>query len=139
VTGAEALSALEARGARVLLLPSGALDVTAPAGPETEVLLDELAAHKPEAVVVLRSRENVVPLSPDRPRRAVPTEASCCPTCQGTDFWISLAMVRICERCHPPASEKIVAQRGKSPATSLQAARSPEDPAPAIPSPGGRP
>jgi hypothetical protein len=56
VTGAEALSRLEARGARIVLLPDEKIDITAPAGPETEALIDELAAHKPEAVVVLRAR-----------------------------------------------------------------------------------
>jgi hypothetical protein len=56
VTGTEALTRLESIGARVLLLPDGALDVTAPAGPETEALVDELAAGKPEAVAVLRAR-----------------------------------------------------------------------------------
>ncbi len=56
MTGPEALSRLEEIGARVLLLPDGALDVSAPAGPETEALVDELAAHKTEAVAVLRAR-----------------------------------------------------------------------------------
>lgn len=56
MTGAEALVRLQEIGARVLLLPDGALDVTAPAGPETEALVDELAAGKPEAVAVLRAR-----------------------------------------------------------------------------------
>jgi hypothetical protein len=114
VTGTEALSALEERGARVVLLPGGALDVTAPAGPETEALLDELAAHKPEAVALLRDRRRVITFPPDPPRRAVPANASACPACQGTTFWISLAGVRVCERCHPPVDERIVARRERA-------------------------
>jgi hypothetical protein len=114
MTGAEALSRLEARGAQIVLLPSGGLDVTAPTAPDTEALLDELAAHKPEAVAVLLDRRRVVTLPPDRPRRAVPADASACPACQGTTFWISLAGVRVCERCHPPADERIVARRERA-------------------------
>ena len=61
MTGAEALARLEEIGARVLLLPDGALDVTAPRRSETEALIDELAAHKPEAVAVLRARTHAHP------------------------------------------------------------------------------
>lgn len=56
MTGAEALTRLEEIGACVVLLPDGALDVTAPRRPETETLIDELAAHKPEALAVLLAR-----------------------------------------------------------------------------------
>jgi hypothetical protein len=114
LTGAEALSRLEARGAHVILLPDGKIDVTAPAGPETETLLEELAAHKPEAVAVILGRRRVVTLPLDRPRRAVSPDAVSCPACYGTDFWISLAGVRVCERCHPPADERIVARRERA-------------------------
>jgi hypothetical protein len=69
VTGAEALARLQEIGARVLLLPDGALDVSAPAGPETEALIDELAAHKPEAVAVLRARPVAAPHLPGRDER----------------------------------------------------------------------
>ena len=67
MTGAEALARLQEIGARVLLLPDGALDVSAPAGPETEALVDELAAHKPEAVAVLRARAPRLPGRAERP------------------------------------------------------------------------
>ncbi|HQR44591.1 MAG TPA: hypothetical protein PLB02_04120 [Thermoanaerobaculia bacterium] len=133
MTGAEALRRLEERGARVILRPDGALDVTAPAGPESEALLDELAAGKPDAVAVLLARSNVRPLPPDRPRKAVPPEASACPACGGPAFWISLALIRVCERCHPPASERLVARREKLSPTLPQEARSSEGQGSGIP------
>lgn len=67
MTGTEALSRLEEIGARIVLLPDDALDVTGPAGPETEALIDELAAHKPEAVAVLRARAPRLPGRAERP------------------------------------------------------------------------
>jgi hypothetical protein len=38
-----------------------------------------------------------------------------CPACHGDAFWISLAGVRTCEKCHPPSTEKIVAKREGKP------------------------
>jgi len=111
MTGPEAIAALEGIGARLALRPDGLIDVVAPERPELDPLLDELRQHRAEAIAVLRARENVLPLPPERPRRAIPADSSSCPACHGTTFWISLAMVRICERCHPPADPRIVARR----------------------------
>lgn len=61
-----------------------------------------------------KARSRVLILPPDRPRRAVPADSSSCPACHGTAFWISLAMVRICERCHPATDERIVARRERA-------------------------
>jgi hypothetical protein len=78
-------------------------------------------------------RGRVLVFEPERSDRAIPDKASACPACHGDDFWISLAMVRICERCHPPADERIVARRERKPATLAPVAPSPEVEGPAIP------
>lgn len=90
-------------------------------------------APEPEALAVLRARPRVLPLPPELPRRAIPADSSSCYTCRGTAFWISLAGVRICERCHPPAYEKIVARRERGAPMSPQDARTATGPARSIP------
>ncbi len=34
-----------------------------------------------------------------------------CPMCRGKEFWVSVYGKVICEKCHPPADESIVARR----------------------------
>ena len=101
---------------------------------------DHRETPEPTAAPVAR---RVLVLPPELPRRAIPADSSVCPACRGTAFWISLALVRICERCHPPADEKIVARRERSPATSPQVATNATGPDSAIPPetdrPGGAP
>jgi hypothetical protein len=70
----------------------------------------------------------VLVLPPELPRRAVPADSSTCPACHGSAFWISLAQVRICERCHPPADARIVARREGARATTAQDGRTAEGP-----------
>lgn len=119
--------------------PSGDGGTQHPSATEgaTEVLRPPRNVETPIATPERR----VFVLPPNRPRRAVPLDASACPACGGVAFWISLALVRICERCHPPADPRIVARRetapledGKNLATSTQAPRTPEGAASAIPS-----
>lgn len=143
MTPAEAVATIVRGGGRLVLAPGGEtaeILLPDPTSPAIESAVDEARRHRAEVLTLLRSRENVVVLPPDRPRRAVPADASVCPACGGTDFWISLALVWVCERCHPPASEKIVARREKCLATLPQVARTPEGPARSIPPavrPGG--
>lgn len=89
----------------------------------------------PEPPPAAPANRRVLVLPPELPRRAIPADSSTCYTCDGTAFWISLAGVRICERCHPPAYEKIVARRERGAATSPQVTRTVTPPAPSIPSP----
>ena len=78
------------------------LDLARRAVKEHRALPEPTAVPEPRRVLVL---------PPELPRRAIPADSSACYACGGTAFWISLAAVRICERCHPPADERIVAHR----------------------------
>ena len=113
MTPAEALSRLEEVGGRIEVLPNGRAEVVLPPGPfpDEEALLAELRANRKVTLALVLGRKGaVLPFQPD-PRRAVPEGATRCAACNGTDFWISLALVRICARCHPPADERLVASR----------------------------
>lgn len=140
MTGAEALARLEGIGARIVLLPDEKIDITAPAGPETETLLDELARHKAEAVAVLLDPRRVVRLDEaeilrrrvsrgDRTLRELATRT--CGTCGGSWWGVSSRGDAWCVACWR--------ETRKSLSPIIQAPRSPEGPARSIPPEASRP
>lgn len=49
-----------------------------------------------------------------------------CAMCRGTAFWVSVHGQTVCERCHPPADEALVARRFR--ADELDKAGKPDKP-----------
>ena len=45
-----------------------------------------------------------------RARAGLPLDRERCRACGGSRYWISREGVRVCSRCHPPASAAIVAE-----------------------------
>lgn len=136
MTAAEVLNRFSSLGVSIRLADDGTLRLSRLAAERHPGLVEALRSRRDEAAFLLRDRQQVLPFKPD-PGRAIPKIASTCPACLGTAFWISLALVRICERCHPPADERIVARRERTeeiPATLTQDARSHPRPDPCAPS-----
>lgn len=55
-------------------------------------LVDDLKAHKPEILELLRPK---------------PEPVLTCFSCKGQNLWLSIHGVTICRNCHPPAHESL--------------------------------
>lgn len=114
MTAAEVLGRFSALGVPVRLANDGTFRLRRRDAERHPGLVEELRSRRREAAEILRDGSRVVAFRPD-PDRALPARLTVCPACHGSNFWISLALIRICERCHPPADERLVARREHEP------------------------
>ena len=84
------------------------LAVDAPRGVVTTEILSTLRRHKPGILALLGQEETTDEPSP-RPRDKDHGGPRRCFACRGTRFWISIYGVTVCGKCHPPATDALIA------------------------------
>ena len=108
MSGVDALLRLEAAGVTFELRDDGmvAFEYPASLAARAAPLIEQIRAHRQEAVTLLRRRRVAV-----LPAGRLAPDSSACYACTGKNFWISKSGIRICEVCHPPAIAALVARR----------------------------